>query len=121
MASLATGDVEGKVGLLKRDLAQLRYPHIFDEEGARRGAPNALTPIFAHALHRYSRFVAALAAARGLPGRRGRRFVECVFKIAREDLGVRAGMKASQFLSEVIAACNWRGMPSPSTLERLGN
>lgn len=98
---MSTGDLDAKLALLRRALGFLRYPGIFDECNARKGSPNSFLPILTFLLHRYSRYVAALAAAHDAIGRRGRRYVDAVLRLAREALGLRVGMTTAQFLAEV--------------------
>lgn len=101
MMGLINGDVDGKIALLRRDLSQIRYPTIFDEEKAKRGVSVAILPIISFVLHKLSRHVAAIAAAHQIVGRRGKRYLESVFKLAREHFGMKIVLTSSQFLTDV--------------------
>ena len=110
--ALNSGDIDGKIALLRRDLCQIRYPSLFDAEEARKGSPSAITPIISFVLHKLSRHVAALAATYQIVGRRGsKRYLLCVFKLAREQFAIKIVLTASQFLKEV----------SPTTRNPLGH
>ena len=105
---MATGDIGAKIALLKRDLSQIRYPNIFDDEGARQGRWQTLQPILNFVLHKFSPHVAAIAASYQLTGReRERRYLEGVFKMMRNEFpaSVRARLTSTQFLAEVRVYC----------------
>jgi len=95
------GDVPGKIMLLRRDLFQIRYPSVFDEEAGRAGRSQALLPIISFILSKFSRHVLAVAASYNLSGRKGKRYIENMFKLAREQFGMRVVLSSAQFLAEV--------------------
>lgn len=98
------GDVDGKINLLRRDLVQIRYPSVFDAESAREGHIQAFLPVINFILSRFSRHVAAEAAGYNLPGRKGKKYIENVFKLARETFDMRIVLSSAQFLAEVKKA-----------------
>jgi hypothetical protein len=93
-----TGDIEGKLALLRRDLVHIRcFP--VNESLARNGDAKALLPVISHVLHRFSRPLAELAAVRDLVGKKGRNYVEGVIKFAREHLGLQVVLTSHQFMA----------------------
>lgn len=96
-----TGDVAGKVALLRRDVQHIKWPSMFDEDRAACGDHHFLLGILSWVLHRFSRHVAAFASGHQVYGGRGRRYVEAVIRFARNQLGLKPVLNASQFLSSV--------------------
>jgi Centrosomal spindle body, CEP44 len=97
----SVGDVAGKIALLRRDLFQIRYPSVFDEPAARVGHPQALMPVINFILSRFSRHITAVAAAFTLPSCNDRKYIENVFKLAREQFNMRIVLSSTQFMAEV--------------------
>ena len=101
MATTTFGNVEGILTLLRRDLFQIRYHGVFDEAAARLGRFQALLPVLGFILTRFSKHVAAKASSYNLAGRRGKTYIQNVFKLAREVFNMRIVLNSSQFLAEV--------------------
>ncbi|KAH7616943.1 hypothetical protein Ndes2526B_g09049 [Nannochloris sp. 'desiccata'] len=97
------GDVAGKITLLRRDLFQIRYPNVFDEDSSRSGRYQALLPVISFILSQFSRHVLAVTASYHLSGRKGKKYIENVFKLAREQFGMQIVLSSAQFLAEGYA------------------
>lgn len=62
---MATGDLAGNLEALRNELAAVKYPHPVNDARAEAGDPAEFLPMLSHALLRFSRHVAQLAADSG--------------------------------------------------------
>ncbi|KAK3240527.1 hypothetical protein CYMTET_49635 [Cymbomonas tetramitiformis] len=96
-----TGDLEGNVSRLRRELDRIRYPHELNAFGAREGDPTALLPLLHYVLLGFSKHVARFLADSGyeLLAKADLRFVECVNKLLRMEFNYRPTLTPQQFLA----------------------
>ncbi|GIL45501.1 hypothetical protein Vafri_2721 [Volvox africanus] len=116
---MSTGDLNGNLQRLLRELRAIKCPADVDEVGLRLGDPVALLPLFNFTLLKFSRHVARFIVRHGfeLAGKTDQRFVESCFKLFRDVLNVRTVLTPAQFfehgyaerkvllLCDVIAVC----------------
>ncbi|GIL72177.1 hypothetical protein Vretimale_340 [Volvox reticuliferus] len=116
---MSTGDLNGNLQRLLRELRAIKYPADVDEVGLRLGDPVALLPLFNFTLLKFSRHVARFIVQHGfeLAGKTDQRFVESCFKLFRDVLNVRTVLTPAQFfehgyaerkvllLCDIIAVC----------------
>jgi len=103
---MATGDLEGNLLRLNRELDKARYRGLVDEEGLRTGASAAFVPLLRHVLLSAHKELAALVVERECTlatAQTDRRFVEGVWRFARNTLGYRPALSVEQFLSPGFA------------------
>ncbi|GFR40196.1 hypothetical protein Agub_g756 [Astrephomene gubernaculifera] len=116
---MSTGDLNGNVQRLLRELKAIKYPADVDEVGLRLGDPVAFLPLLSYSLLKFSRLVARFIVRNGfeLAGKTDQRFIEASFKLFRDVLNVRTVLTPVQFfehgfaerkvllLCDVIAVC----------------
>ncbi|GLI64159.1 hypothetical protein VaNZ11_007344 [Volvox africanus] len=116
---MSTGDLNGNLQRLLRELRAIKCPADVDEVGLRLGDPVALLQLFNFTLLKFSRHVARFIVRHGfeLAGKTDQRFVESCFKLFRDVLNVRTVLTPAQFfehgyaerkvllLCDVIAVC----------------
>ena len=52
-----TGDLDGNLARIDRELRRIRFPVDFDEDGAKEGSPMSLLPALHYAMLGFSRHV----------------------------------------------------------------
>ncbi|PNH09698.1 Centrosomal protein [Tetrabaena socialis] len=102
---MSTGDIQGNVQRLLRELRAIKYPLDVDEVGLRLGDPVALLPLLSFALLKFSRHVARFIVRSGfeLAGKTDQRFVEAAFRLFRDVLNVRTVLTPAQFFEQGFA------------------
>ena len=100
-----TGDLEGNLNRVKRELRRIRFPVDFDAGAAREGNPMALLPALHYALLGFSRHVTSslVDAGHDLQAKSDARFVENAWRALREAFGYNPALSPSQFLSPGFA------------------
>lgn len=80
-----TGDLEGNLNRVTRELRRIRFPVDFDSGGAREGSPMALLPALHYAMLGFSRHVTGSLSEAGhdLQAKSDGRFVENAWKAVR--------------------------------------
>ncbi|EFJ49378.1 hypothetical protein VOLCADRAFT_89740 [Volvox carteri f. nagariensis] len=108
---MSTGDLNGNLQRLLRELKAIKCAANVDEVGLRLGDPVALLPLLNFTLLKFSRHVARFIVRHGfepsfimkLAGKTDQRFVESCFKLFREVLNVRTVLTPSQFFEQGYA------------------
>eukprot|EP00198_Chlamydomonas_reinhardtii_P012632 XP_001701969.1 predicted protein [Chlamydomonas reinhardtii] len=102
---MSTGDLNGNVQRLVRELRSIKYPGDVDEVGLRLGDPVALLPLLSFTLLKFSRHVARYIVRNGfeLAGKTDQRFVETSFRLLRDLLNVRTVLTPAQFFEQGFA------------------
>jgi len=100
-----TGDLDGNLSRVTRELARIRFPVEWDHRGARAGSPMALLPALHYALLGFSRHVTGSLSAAGhdLQAKSDGRFVENAWRALREAFGYNPALTPQQFLSPGFA------------------
>jgi hypothetical protein len=100
-----TGDLDGNLNRVKRELRRIRFPVDFDAGAAREGNPMALLPALHYALLGFSRHVTSslVDAGHDLQAKSDARFVENAWRALREAFGYNPALTVSQFLSPGFA------------------
>ena len=100
-----TGDLDGNLNRVKRELRRIRFPVDFDAGAAREGDPMALLPALHYALLGFSRHVTSslIDAGHDLQAKSDARFVENAWRALREAFGYNPALSPSQFLSPGFA------------------
>lgn len=100
-----TGDLDGNLNRVKRELRRIRFPVDFDAGAAREGNPMALLPALHYALLGFSRHVTSslVDAGHDLQAKSDARFVENAWRALREAFGYNPALSPSQFLSPGFA------------------
>ena len=97
-----TVGLQTKLGLVRKDLAAISYPHPFDEAGAVLGKPCALIPVLRYLLEGgFSPIVASQFDDLRTTDRvllLGRNFVNLVFLFAHEVLKIKSALTAAHAL-----------------------
>lgn len=97
--------LRAKLEALRRDLVAIRFPGTFDEEAALLGKSRALIPVLQYLLGAGFSSVLASQFEDLQTSNRGvlsiRNFITLVFMFAREVLGMKMTITATQFMSEV--------------------
>ncbi|MEW5302425.1 MAG: hypothetical protein WDW36_005212 [Sanguina aurantia] len=101
----STGDLNGNVQRLRRELGQVKFVAEVDDVGVRLGDPVALLPLLNHSLLKFSRHVAKHITQCGfeLSGKTDQRFVEAAFKLFRDHLNVKTALTPAHFLNQGYA------------------
>ena len=96
-----TGDLQGNLEKLRGELKRARYDGDLAVDRLAAGDPVGFLPLLHFALLRFSRNVARWLVEHGydLYGKTDLRFVESVYKLARQEFGYRHALTCSQFLS----------------------
>ncbi|KAK9806670.1 hypothetical protein WJX73_006436 [Symbiochloris irregularis] len=119
---MTTGDLEGNISRLLKELASVKYPGTVDLTGLKSGEFEAFLPPLHFVLTQFSRHLTKefLEAGNKLLGNNDHRFVESAFRIAREQLGLRTVLAIPQFfergfaerkailLHDIVQACRKR-------------
>ena len=100
-----TGDLDGNLSRVKRELSRIRFPVDFNAGAAREGNPTALLPALHYALLGFSRHVTSSLVEQGhdLQAKSDSRFVENSWRALRELFGYNPSMTPTQFLSPGFA------------------
>ncbi|OQS04532.1 hypothetical protein THRCLA_03242, partial [Thraustotheca clavata] len=106
-STMATGDVHNNAAKVRRTLLQLQYPHDANEAtrclayGTAREHLSELLSVLHFSLLDYSRFVAERVrkAELELYGKTDAKFVDGVFRFARDELGYLPALTSLQFLA----------------------
>ena len=100
-----TGDLDGNLNRVKRELRRIRFPVDFDAGAARQGSPMALLPALHYAMLGFSRHVTSslVEAGHDLRAKSDARFVENAWRALREAFGYNPALTVSQFLSPGFA------------------
>jgi hypothetical protein len=98
-----TGDLDGNLRRVARELARIRFPIDFDEDAARDGNPMALLPALHYALLGFSRHVTGSLSDEGhdLHAKTDARFVEHAWKALRESFGYNPSLTTRQARSSI--------------------
>lgn len=89
-----TGDLEGNLNRVTRELRRIRFPVDFDAKGAREGSPMALLPALHYALLGFSRHVTGSLSEAGhdLQAKSDGRFVENAWRAVGWIPGEKGGV-----------------------------
>ena len=100
-AGALTGDLQGNLEKLRGELKRARYDGDLAVDRLAAGDPVGFLPLLHFALLRFSKNVARWLVEHGydLYGKTDLRFVESVYKLARQEFGYRHALTCSQFLS----------------------
>ena len=100
-----TGDLDGNLNRVKRELRRIRFPVDFDGGAARQGSPMALLPALHYAMLGFSRHVTSSLSEAGhdLRAKSDARFVENAWRALREEFGYNPALTPQQFLSPGFA------------------
>ena len=100
-----TGDIDGNLDKVKRELRRIRFPVDFDGGAAREGDPMALLPALHYALLGFSRHVTNSLGEAGhdLQAKSDARFVEGAWRALREEFGYNPALTPQRFLSPGFA------------------
>ena len=100
-----TGDLDGNLNRVKRELRRIRFPVDFDGGAARQGSPMALLPALHYAMLGFSRHVTSSLSEAGhdLRAKSDARFVENAWRALREAFGYNPALTPQQFLSPGFA------------------
>ena len=100
-----TGDLDGNLARIDRELRRIRFPVDFDEDGAKEGSPMSLLPALHYAMLGFSRHVTRSLSDEGhdLQAKSDSRFVENAWKALRESFHYNPTLTPVQFLSPGFA------------------